>query len=834
MNIRPSILLSALLAAGCASVNDAPMAAQPAPQIPQAATPPASPAPATAAQAPAQTPAQTPPAQPDAAAPENPADAKAGPSNTKLFPGTGQLFKQDVAPKTDPVLATGDRVSLNFENVTVGNLAVALLGDLLKLNYTIDAGGETVVSLRTRQPLLRTQVLDVLDAVLLPHDLAIVRDNAGVYHVTKRAATAGSRPLVSASKFKDLTGSGTVIVPLNHIGAAEMAKILTPLAPRESIVYVDTTRNLLVLQGSKAQLGGWLELVDTFDVDFLSGMSLGVFVLENASVNVVRDALQVVLGGGAAGATGGSSPFGTAATAGTAAAAGAARPAGAATAGGAAGAPAANAAGMAEAAVGGPLFGLIRLFPVERLNALVVVTPRPHLLPQVETWIRRLDRPTDALEQQLFVYPVQNGSAVHLAEMLNGLFTGSATAPGAARPGVAAGAAPAQFGAATGLAGTGNRSAFGSTGTTTTSTGTGMGGASGGFGALGGSSAGAATQAPLNSVSQLEGGVRVVADDKRNALLIRANRAEYRRIEQALRELDKAPTQVLIEASIVEVSLTGNLKYGVEWFIENSMSRDRTGQALLNLNPSGPIGAQQPGFSYTISKAGVVRATLNALAASSQLRVLSSPSVLVLDNHSATILVGKQQPIKQSTTVTTGNLVTESIVYKDTGVMLNVTPSVNAGGLVTLDIVQQVTDVGDVDSATGQRSFLTRQIQSRVAVRSGDPIVLGGVMSDNESVGNTGVPGLRNIPLLGALFSTTANTTARTELLVMMTPRVLNDDSTLREVSAELRDRMRSLTTQTSLTPLPMLERGPQLAPPPAPGSSSNSSSSAPPLVAPR
>ena len=148
--------------------------------------------------------------------------------------------------------------------------------------------------------------------------------------------------------------------------------------------------------------------------------------------------------------------------------------------------------------------------------------------------------------------------------------------------------------------------------------------------------------------------------------------------------------------------------------------------------------------------------------------------------------------------------------------MLSVTPSVNAGGLVTLDINQQVTDVGDVDAATGQRNFLTRQIQSRVAVRSGDPIVLGGVMTDNENGGNSGVPGLRNIPLLGALFSTTNNTRARTELLVMLTPRVLTDDSTLREVSAELRDRMRNLTTQTSLSPLPALEPGHQSAPAPA------------------
>ncbi|MEZ5718455.1 MAG: type II secretion system secretin GspD [Burkholderiaceae bacterium] len=702
----------------------------------------------------------------------------------RLFPGDDQLFKRNIGPQVDPVLATGDKVALNFENATVGNLAAALLGGLLKLNYTIDAGGDTVVSLHTRQPLQRNQVLDVLDAVLLPHDLAIVRDNAGVYHVTKRTVTVGARPVVGAARFKDLAGAGTVIVPLNHIAAGEMAKILAPIAPREAIVYVDTLRNLLVLQGSKAQLGGWLEMVDAFDVDFLTGMSLGVFVLENANVNVVRDALQAMLGSDKSAdpyssSSGGANAFAGAALAGGAAGAGAAP--------GSPGAGAGGAAAMASSA--NPLHGLIRLVPVERLNALVVVTPRSQLLAQVETWIRRLDRPSDALEAGLFVYPVQNGSATHLAEMLNGLF-GSDTSR--SKQGVAAGSAPTQFAPSTGSGAAG----LATPGTTSTAGTTGSGTATA-MAAVAQSAMGGNKNTPLTSVSQLDGNVRVVADEKRNALLIRAPRTEYRRIEKALRELDKAPVQVLIEASIVEVSLTGNLEYGVEWFVQNSLSRGRDGQALLNMNENGGIGAKQPGFSYTIlNKAGVVRATLNALAEKSQLRVLSNPSVLVLDNHNATIQIGKQQPVKSSTTAT-GTLVTESITYKDTGVMLSVTPSVNAGGLITMDIVQQVTDVGEIDVATGQRNFLTRQIQSRVAVRSGEPIVLGGMIRENETNGRSGVPGLADIPLFGALFSTTSNKRERTELLVLMTPRALEDDDQLRAASAELRQRMRSMSLES-------------------------------------
>ncbi|MCO5103544.1 MAG: type II secretion system secretin GspD [Burkholderiaceae bacterium] len=708
-------------------------------------------------------------------------------AKTRIFPGNDQLFKRDVGPKPDPVLSTGEKVSLNFENATVGSLATALLGDLLKLNYTVDAGGDTVVSLRTSQPLPRSQILDVLDAVLLPHDLAIVRDNAGVYHVTKRTVTVGARPVVGAARFKDLSGAGTVIVPLNFIAAGEMAKILAPLAPREAIVYVDTLRNLLVLQGSKAQLGGWLEMVDAFDVDFLSGMSLGVFVLENANVNVVRDALQAMLGPDrSADPYGGSSASSSSPLSGAAAARSPVS-----------GSPGAGAASAVAAS--NPLFGLIRVFPVERLNALVVVTPRSQLLTQVETWIRRLDQPTDALEANLFVYSVQNGSAAHLAEMLNGLFGGEGAR---ATSGVAAGAAPSQFGGSTGASPFGG--AIGLSGSGSVKAGSSMGA---GASTVGGANSTASmvplrstnsnANAALTSTSQLEGNVRVVADDKRNALLIRAPRAEYRRIETALRELDKAPVQVLIEASIVEVSLTGNLAYGVEWFVQNSLSNDRDGQALLNFNKSGGIGPKQPGFSYTIlNKAGIVRATLNALAEKSQLRVLSNPSVLVLDNHNATIQIGNQQPVKSSTTVTTGNLITEAITYKDTGVMLSVTPSVNAGGLITMDIAQQVTDVGDIDLATGQRNFLTRQIQSRVAVRSGEPIVLGGMIRDNETRGNSGIPGLAEIPVLGALFSTNSNNRARTELLVLLTPRALESDDELRAASAELKQRMRAISTQ--------------------------------------
>ena len=282
-----------------------------------------------------------------------------------------------------------------------------------------------------------------------------------------------------------------------------------------------------------------------------------------------------------------------------------------------------------------------------------------------------------------------------------------------------------------------------------------------------------------------------IRDRFNNALLIHAPRRDYDKIREALRRLDVPPTQILIEASILEVTLIDELSYGLQWAFNNGLGGNgRTGTGLFNPNSSGGIGAEQPGFSYTITnRAGEVRAVLNALAQKNLVNVISSPSIMVLDNHNAQIQVGNQQPIRSSVVLTDGGNTQTSIEFKDTGVLLDVLPSVNAGGLVTMDVSQAVTDVGPVDEATGQRSFLQRQILSRVSVRSGETVVLGGLIRDNTSQGNLGVPFLKDIPLLGNLFRTQSRTTDRTELVVLITPRALKNDEQLRAVSDEMRRR---------------------------------------------
>jgi general secretion pathway protein D len=258
-------------------------------------------------------------------------------------------------------------------------------------------------------------------------------------------------------------------------------------------------------------------------------------------------------------------------------------------------------------------------------------------------------------------------------------------------------------------------------------------------------------------------------------------------------QLDVVATQVIIEASILEVSLTDELRYGLEWTFSNSIGNQREGTGLLT-NSEGIPSPILPGFSYTVMNTiGNIKVVLNALAEESLINVISTPSVMVLDNHTAYIHVGDQVPTFDQQTESDGGRITQSVTYKDTGVKLTVTPSVNAGGLVTMDVEQSVTDVGPVDPATGQRAFLERNIMSRVAVRSNMSVVLGGLIRENASNTESGIPILHKIPLIGPLFGATVKDDRRTELLVIITPRAIYNSDELEQVSNEMRAQIRHM-----------------------------------------
>jgi general secretion pathway protein D len=628
-----------------------------------------------------------------------------------MFPGSDVGVKMPPARK--PIKLYGDAVSLNFEEAPLSEVVHSVLGDILKLDYIVEHPVRGAVTLRTRSPIPRDQLLPILESLLHNNGAVMVRGPSDRLFISG-AQKAGRM----APSFQNAEGAGTgfsnVIVPLQYIGAPEMAEILKPVATETAFVRIDAKRNLLVLAGTQMQIDGWLDIVTTFDIDQLSGTSVGIFPITRGAVEDVFVELEHILNT-ADGGTGGGAGRG--------------------------------------------LASMVRVLPVERLNSILVVSPRAAYIDTVGRWVEQLDSIDEpASEATLHVYDVVNVNAAQMAMLLSTIF-------GESSGGGAKGQRP-QSQVAPGM--NSQRS--------------------GGAGNMPGTGAG---QSMGGSSFELGESIRVVSDDYNNALLVYASPYEYSKIERILKKLDVVATQVLIEASIVEVQLTDGLEFGLEWTFQNGIGNNYQGAGALDLTGLAPVS---PGFSYTVASANDVRAVVNALAEESLVNVISTPSVLVLDNHTAAIHVGDQQPIQSRQLVTDGGNITNSIEYKDTGVKLEVTPSVNDGGLVTLDVNQSVTDVGPEDAATGQRSFLERNVSSRIAVRSGESVVLGGLITDNSTVAKSGVPFLMDIPVLGNLFSTNTDSTKRVELLVFITPKVVESDAELRDLTREMRDRMRGLT----------------------------------------
>jgi general secretion pathway protein D len=295
--------------------------------------------------------------------------------------------------------------------------------------------------------------------------------------------------------------------------------------------------------------------------------------------------------------------------------------------------------------------------------------------------------------------------------------------------------------------------------------------------------------------------IKVIADVDNNALLILANAAEYEKIEDAVKKLDVVPRQVLVEVTIAEVTLTGALSYGLEWYFNNatnvtgSLFNSDTNVRALPSDPAGAVTPRLPFSAIWRGPGGDVKAVLSALANNTKVNVISSPHIMVTDNQVAKINVGSSVPVQGQSTitgVTTSTAITTSVQYVDTGVLLSVRPHINSGGLVTMEISQEVSDVQTGVTTTGLNSptINKRSAQTTVAVQSGDTMVLGGLIKDDKSNGSSGLPLLSEIPVLGALFGAKTQSDTRRELIITITPRVVNDNQQAREVTAEFRKKL--------------------------------------------
>lgn len=683
-----------------------------------------------------------------------PAEQKGFPP--KLIPGTGVFVKPPVAA---PRPASPQDIVLNFEGADVREVIRVVLGDMLHENYTIDPKVAGTVTIHTSQPVSKEAVPQILETVLRMNGAAMLKDDAGGYRVAplNTVLRGAATPQLGTSA----PGYSVQVVQLQYISAREMAKILEPLVPEGSIVRVDELRNLLMLAGGEAEMRHALETIGIFDVDWLAGMSVGLFTLKSTEVKTLAPELDAVFGEKSK----------------------------------------------------GPFAGLVRIIPIERMNAIFVVTPRPQYLATAKEWIERLDRNGAKAGTRLFVYKVQNGKADHIASLLSQVIGGQGGQGGTRQASVAPGltGTTLQSGGST-AGGTmgGGTSTFGTTGGSTFGSGSGSTFGSGGASPQSGgtsspNSGGAVVVSGSGEALGLGAGttVKVIADTDNNALLVLANASEYEKIEEAVRKLDVVPRQVLVEVTIAEVNLNGDLNYGLEWYFNNANNINGYLSNATGYLPSTPTGSV-PGPSSSASSftsvwtgpTGNIKAVLTALSSKTNVRILSSPHIMVTDNQVAKINVGSSVPVQGQSTYTGSSTtpVVTSVQYVDTGVLLSVRPHINAGGLVNMEISQEVSAVEPTVTTTGLNSptIDKRQAQTTVAVQSGDTMVLGGLITDEKDNGTSGVPILNDLPVVGALFGAKTNSDKRRELIITITPRVVNDSVQAREVTDELRRKLSS------------------------------------------
>ncbi|MEM1019061.1 MAG: type II secretion system secretin GspD [Pseudomonadota bacterium] len=604
------------------------------------------------------------------------------PLQTEYFGGEGSSGPR-TARASETIEYDEDGIELNFENADIRRITDGILGDILKYDYWIDPGVQGRTTLRTGRPVTRESLVPALEAALAQVGAAIVVTN-GQYQIMPIAA-ARSRvsniTLRSPGSRRFLPGYATEIIPLRFVKASEVEKILRPLSGSGSIVQTDDIRNHIIIAGTASDRANMVQVIDSFDVDWIEGMTFALYRLQNVEPEKLIAELKSVF------------------------------------------APPMDI-----------LENRVRLVPMTRIKAILGISSEMRELRQIEEWITRLDVSAETGSRRLFVYNVQNGRAADLASALQLVTTGNADTLGA------------------------------TVGGPVTSTG-----------------------------NQNEGQLRIVPDEENNSLLIFATGEEYRVIQDALKSLDVLSRQVMLEAVLAEVTLNDNLEYGLQWSFD-----DDEGTIVFSGSDNGAVSSSFPGFSLVYSGTANARVVLNAIQSVSDVKILSSPKIMVLNNQTALIQVGDQVPIvtQQSQGTVTGDApLINTVELRDTGVILEVTPRINDSGVVIIDVSQEVSDVAQtITSGIDSPTIQQRLLETTVAVSDGNTIALGGLIRESQTVGNSGVPILKDIPLLGNLFRTNNRTAIRTELMVLLTPYVMRNSTETRGIMQDFIEQFEILS----------------------------------------
>ena len=634
--------------------------------------------------------------------------------------------------------------SLNFDDADLGEVAKVILSDILGQNYVLSPKVTGKVTLNTTEPLSKAELLPTLEMVLGMNNAALVKDGK-IYHIEPK-----SEALYSSTIAGDSSGYQSRVIAVRNVAAQEIADILKPLVHDKTILNVDSSRNTIVVQGTADELARVMDMVSTFDIDVLRGRSFALFPLNHVEPDKVIEELETVFN---------------------------------------------TASGKEDSE-------FFRFLPIERMNAVLAITHQSSYLRDIENWIYRLDRANTEAGGGVNVYKVQHMDAEELAGTLGEIFTGAAPRDKSAK--VAAGKKSAEVSNKDASFDSGNSQKTEKTSTSRKKS-------SASSGSRSGSGSGG---------SSSDNDIKIVADIANNSLVIVATPQEYGKILPVIKQLDIMPLQVLIEATIAQVDLRDELQYGIQWFLTGGSSRFAAGNSPGRIVPQVTTDADgnevikevlsnaaligSTGGFGAVYTATPIRALLSAQAGLGNVKVISSPSLMVLNNQEATINVGDQVPIQTSnltnaianssgtdTTGSTGFAQANQIQYKDTGVILEVTPRVNSNGMVILDLKQTVSKpVATQTGVTSSPTIQKEEIESTIAVKDGETLALGGLIQTEDTNNKGGVPFLHELPLIGPLFGTTTRNEVRKELVVLLTPKVVKTKQDARVVTDELKRKL--------------------------------------------
>ena len=652
--------------------------------------------------------------------------------------------------------------SLNFDDADVYEVVKVILGDILGQNYTISPQVSGKVTLQTSKALSKEELIPTLEMLLNINNAALIEHGNG-YLIKPSSEALYSSSVKIAGTTKMPGGFQSRVIPVKNVSAGEILDILKPLLPEKSLIQAEPNRNILLVAGSGADLARIAELITIFDTPVLKGQSFGLFTPAHVNASKIIDELNELF----------------------------------------------NQRQSKE----GSSNSLIRFIEIERLNAILAITNNTNYLHDIENWIYRLDRVSPDATGGVHVYKAQHVAASDLAETLGNIFGANVSGTGgskaasiasgrkstslSSKDGSASGSGVANnsgssLGGGSSLSTASSQNSSGKdnkSGSTSSS----KSGRSSGSGSLGSGSGGSQGSGEMSNV-------RIIPDEGNNALVIMASAQEYESILKVLTQLDTLPQQVMIDVTILSVKLTDSLQYGIEWYLQFQKNGDKN--LLEGGSASGlPIslsdiakGVGTGGFNYAFQSGSKdISAVLNAAAKNNNLNIISSPSLMVLNNQEASIKVGDSIPTLSGSSSNFGGVV-QSVQMMDTGINLVVKPRVNASGLVLMDINQSVNDVAPASSATSIQqqtpSITKRELQTNIAVQSGETIVLGGLIREEDTDNKGGVPLLHKIPLLGPIFGDTTRSKIKTELVLLITPRVMKTRQDSNEVTNEFKRKL--------------------------------------------